>query len=98
MFKPFLAAYQTNHPMIPFLYDDLFKLFKNIFSIIIKQDIMDKCETALTLKETDLYSRANHLVAKEIDIDFVALIHIQELRRRGEVLKICVLAFKKIVR
>ena len=95
MFKPFLTAYQTDRPMIPFLYGDLFKLLKNIFSIIIKPDIMKKCETALKLKEVDLYSRANHLVAKEVDIDFVALVHIQELRRRDENSKACVLSFKK---
>ena len=76
MFKPFLTAYQTDHPVISFLYGDLFKLVKNIFSIIIKPDI-NKCETALKLKEIDLYSSANHLVAKEIDIGFVALTHIQ---------------------
>ena len=73
--------------MIPFLYGDLSKLLKNIFSIMIKPDIMNKCETALKLKEIDLYSRANHLVAKEIDIDFVAL------SRRDEVSKTYVLAF-----
>ena len=38
------------------------------------------------------------MVAKEIDIDFVASTHIQELRRRDEVSKTCVLAFKKSVR
>ena len=54
MFKPFLTGCQTDHPIISFLYDDLFKLLKNIFSIIIKPDIMNKCETALKLKEIDI--------------------------------------------
>ena len=40
---------------------------------------MNKCETALKLKEIDLYSSANHLVATEIDIGFVALV--EEKRR-----------------
>ena len=98
MFKPFLTAYQTDRPMIPFLYGDLFKLLKNIFSVIIKPDIMNKCETPLKMKERNLYSSAGHLVAKEIDIGFVALTHVQELRRRDKVSKTCVLAFKKSVR
>ena len=72
--------------MIPFLYGDLFKLLKNMFSIMIKPDIMNKCETALKLKEIDLYSSANHLIL-EIDIGFVAL------SRRDEVSKTYVLAF-----
>ena len=33
---------------------------------------MNKYETALKLKEIDLYSSANHLVVKETDIGFVA--------------------------
>ena len=59
---------------------------------------MNKCETALKLKEIDLYSSTNDLVAKEIDTDFVALSHIQELRRRDKVSKTYVLAFKKSVK
>ena len=80
------------------MYVDLFKFLKNIFSIIIKPDIMNKCETTLKLKEIDLHSSANHLVAKKIDIGFVGLTNKQELRRRDEVSKTCVLAFKKSVR
>ena len=94
MFKPFLTAYQTDLPMIRFLCGDLVKLLKNIFSGIIKSD-MNKCETALKLKELYLYGSADHLIAKEIDTGFVALIHIIELRRRDEVSRTCVLAFKK---
>ena len=95
MFKPFLTTYQTDRPMIPFLYGDLVKLLKNVFSVVIKPNIMNKCETALELKETDLFSSANHLIAKEIDTGFVAFTHIVELRRRDEVSKTWVLAFKK---
>ena len=97
MFKAFLTAYQTDCPVILFLYGDLFKFLKNIFSIIMKPDVMIKYKTALKLKEIDLYSIDNHLVAKEIDIGFVALTHIQ-LLRRDEVSKTRVLAFKKSVR
>ena len=58
--------------------------------------ITSKFETALKLKEIDLYSSssAKHLVANEIDIGSVALTHIQELSRRDKVSKTCVLAQK----
>ena len=59
---------------------------------------MNKYETALKLKEIDLYCSANHLVVKEIDIGFVALTQIQEVGRRDEVWRTCVLAFIKSVR
>ena len=73
-------------------------VLKNIFSVIIKPNIMNKCETGLKLKERNLYSSTNHLVAEEIDIDFVALTYVQELRRRGKVSKVYILSFKKSVR
>ena len=100
MFKAFLTTYQTDRPMIPFLYGDFLKLFKNLFSIIIRLDITSKCETALKLKEIDLYSSssAKHLVANEINVGSVALTHIQELSRRDKVSETCVLTLKKCVR
>ena len=59
---------------------------------------MNKCETALKLKDIDLHSSTNHLVAKEIDIAFVALTNIQELIRRDKVSKTYFSTFKKSVR
>ena len=67
---------------------DLFKLLKNIFSVIIKPNIRNKCETALKPEEIDLHSSANHLVAKEINIVFVALTHIQELGEEAKFQKL----------
>ena len=61
---------------------------KNIFSVIIKPDIRNKCETALKPEEIDLHSSANHLVAKEINIVFVALTHIQELGEEAKFQKL----------
>ena len=61
MFKPFLTAYQTDNPMVPFMYDDLFRLFKNVLSVIIKPDIINNCDTASKLNDIDLYKSEDHL-------------------------------------
>ena len=98
MFKPFLTAYQTDNPMVPFMYDDLFRLFKNVLSVIIKPDIMNNCDTASKLNDIDLYKSENHLSSKQIDIGFVASTHIEKLRRRDEVSKGDVSEFRKGVR
>ena len=78
------------------MYGDLFKLLKNIFSIVIKPDIMNKCETALKLKEIDLNSSANHLVAKEIDIGFIALTHTRIEKKRQSFKNLC-FSFQKVM-
>ena len=42
-FQPFFVAYQTDNSVVPFLYQDLFKLFRKIIQLIIKQDLLRKC-------------------------------------------------------
>ena len=41
-FKLFLTAYQTDAPMIPFLYNDLKKLVVELLSLIVKTEIIEK--------------------------------------------------------
>ena len=40
-FKPFLKSYQSNSPMIPYLYNDLSELFKKILRLFIRADVIN---------------------------------------------------------
>ena len=42
---PFLESYQTDDPMVSFLYNDLKKLMRTIFSWIIKPELLGNAET-----------------------------------------------------
>ena len=42
-FQPFLAKYQTQAVMIPYMYSDIVKLIRSLMQIVVKHDIIDGC-------------------------------------------------------
>ena len=96
-FKPFLTAYQTDQPMTPFLYNDICTLLKNIFSVIVKPDVISKCETASQLKNI-LNNADNMLNTKEVNVGFVASKSIEKLKKKDQVSKTEVASFKSNVK
>ena len=44
-FQPFLTLYQTDNPVVPFLYDNLMKFVKKIMLLIFKPDVVNPCTT-----------------------------------------------------
>ena len=93
-FKPFLTAYQTDSPMVPFLYTDIFRLLKNVYSVIVKPDVIAKCGTAAQLKEIDFNKNENMLSTKHINVGFVASKLIEKLIRQDQVKKDVIYLFK----
>ena len=45
LLKPFLTAYQTRDPVVPFLYDDLRSLTREIMSWFVKSVVLEKANT-----------------------------------------------------
>ena len=70
--EPFLTQYQTNVPMLPFLYNDLYTLLRNLMLRFIKTDIMVTVTNAAKLVEVDVSKKANHKTLSSIDIGFAA--------------------------
>ena len=68
-FKLFLTAYQTDAPMIPFLYNDLKKLVVELLSLIVKTEIIEKSKNICNI---DLENKENILPIKNINIGFAA--------------------------
>ena len=97
-FKPLLTAYQTDSPMVPFLYTDIFRLLKNVYSVIVKPDVIAKCGTAAQLKEIDLNKKENMLSTKHINVGFVASKLIEKLIRQDQVKKDVIYLFKNNVK
>ena len=71
---------------MPYLYDDLYRLLKNILSVIYKPSVVDSCSTAYQLiKNLDLEKKENIKDDKDIDIGFVATTHINKLKRCDDI-------------
>ena len=50
LMEPYLRAYQTDKPMIPFMCNDLENLSKNLLKLFIKPEVIDKCTSPKQLK------------------------------------------------
>ena len=57
--EPFLKKYQTDQPMIPFLYCYLKDFVIKLLNIIVEHKIIEKCKNGKQLIEIDLAKDAN---------------------------------------
>ena len=42
----FLKAYQSDHPLVPFMYHDLKRLVKTLMELCVRPEVLGKCKTA----------------------------------------------------
>jgi hypothetical protein len=70
--EPFLTQFQSNSPLLPFMYADLCTLLHNLLARFIKADIMTGATTAVKLLAIDFKKKENHMVLHNIDIGFAA--------------------------
>ena len=63
--KPFLRLYQTDAPMIPFMYFYRKNVVTNILKLV-KLEVIEGCKTASDLLETDLSVEKNLLKVNQI--------------------------------
>ena len=59
--EPFLTAFQSNKPMIPYFYFYLKSLIKELLGITVELQIIDSCKTSKQLKDIDLSDKKNLL-------------------------------------
>ena len=65
LFQPFLLKYQTNKPMMPYLYPGLVALLKSDLQLVVKDDVLEKCSSGVDLLKIDLGSKDMILKKRE---------------------------------
>lgn len=68
MLEPFLKGYQTSKPMVPFLYDSVSELMRNLMLRFIKRNVITEANTASKLFEIKVDASKNHLHVTELNI------------------------------
>ena len=68
--EPYLRKYQTDKPMIPFVYFDLKDLFIKLLDIIVKPTVINNCKSGKQLKEIDLSNEENLISVGKINMGF----------------------------
>ena len=81
----FLTKYQSDKPVVSHFYSDILKLIKKLMQLIVKHDLLEKCENYLDFKRIDLDDKESITKPKYMDIWFAARSSIQELRKSDEV-------------
>jgi len=56
----FLTQYQTDKPMLPFLYSDLFQVVKDLMGWFIKSDKVAGVKSAYQLLKIDVQAKENN--------------------------------------
>ncbi|XP_057299676.1 uncharacterized protein LOC130630266 [Hydractinia symbiolongicarpus] len=80
--QPFLVMYQTDKPMVPYMYQDLTKLLKNLMRLIVKPDVLTKCESISDLKAVNLNDNSVLMKPKNYNLGFATRFEINELKRK----------------
>ena len=52
--EPYLKVFQSNCPMLPFIYSEVKSVIKSLLSLIIKSSVIEKSKTATDLKNINL--------------------------------------------
>ena len=66
--KPYLVVFQTDSPLLPFMYDELFKILIRLLGLIVKKEKLDENNLREIMKEKWLKDTENHLEEFLIDL------------------------------
>ena len=79
--EPFLTAFQSDKPMIPYFYFYLKSIIKQLLGIIVEPKIIDSCKTGKQLKDIDLSDKKNLLSLEKMNLGFAVEHTIKSLKR-----------------
>ncbi|MEO0688534.1 MAG: hypothetical protein AAFY76_26575, partial [Cyanobacteria bacterium J06649_11] len=68
--EPYLKTYQTDNPMIPYMYFDLKAMLKSLLEMIVECGAVQKCKSAKQLMNIDLDDKENLLKIEKIETGF----------------------------
>ena len=70
LFEPFLLKYQTQNPILPYLYTDLVDLFRSMLKLIIKDKVVENCRSGNGLTKMDFESGSVFKRNRDVTIGF----------------------------
>ena len=82
--KPFLTNYQTDKPMVPYLYHDIVRIIGRLMQLIVKPEPLDKCSTFLDYKRVDLDNKNTMFKPKNMNTGFGVTSLLAELGRKDK--------------
>ncbi|CAN7984064.1 unnamed protein product [Ixodes hexagonus] len=90
--EPFLAEFQTDKPMVPFLSTALDNVLRSLLARILKKEILSAADTPSKLLKVDLQKPENCIAVAAFDVGCAAK---NELRKAPKLPQLRLLKFKK---
>ena len=84
LLEPYLKRYQSDAPLVPFMYFDMKNLVTATMKLFVKQDKIKDCKTASDLLEFPLASEV-HCKDKEVSLGFATENSLSELKKSDQV-------------
>ena len=78
----FFKKYQSDKPMIPFIYDDLKDLVSRLLELFVKPAILEKNKTGKKMMKLDLYDNKTLLSAEKINVGFAVESKLNDLKKK----------------
>ena len=82
LFEPFLRKYQTQNPMLPYLYTDIVELFRLVLKLIIKDEVVENCCSGNQLTKIDFESANIFKKSKDVTIGFSTEYVLSDLKKK----------------
>ena len=83
--EPFLVKYQTNRPMLHFLYYDLTSIYRKLQELIVKRSLLSDIKTSYDLMQIDLSDSKSLLKISDVQFGFFEVREVQRLRKCDEI-------------
>ena len=81
--RPFLTAFQSDEPMVPYLCNDIKDIYYKLFQLIVKPDILKINARPLQLVKLDLDDESNLISWKKVHLGFAAEEELKHLISKG---------------
>ena len=82
LFEPFLLKYQTQNPMLPYLYTDLVDLFRSVLKLITKDEAVENCQSGNQLTKIDFESGNVLKKNRDVTIGFSTESVLSDLKKK----------------
>ena len=92
----FKTAAESLCPMLPYIYDDIKELVRNVLQLVVKYEVIEKCKTPSAYQQIDLPGKSNILSKSKFNIGRAADITIAEMKQKDMVTKYQLDTFKQV--
>lgn len=70
--ETFLTLFQSNKPLLPFLYNDLYALLRSLLDRFVRREVMQGIKDVSSLMDVDFADRQKQKTLQNIDVGFAA--------------------------